>query len=71
MKIASQDNTDIIKITQVTPISVDVGDSLITQPFFVGTNHSVNLWVQNREKVSVDAIKTLPLEQYELLLIGT
>jgi uncharacterized protein len=71
MKIASQDNVDTIKITQVTPISVNVGDSLITQPFFVGTNHSVNLWVQNTDKVSVDAIKKLPLEQYELLLIGT
>ena len=71
MKIASQDNVDAIKITQVTPMSVDVGDSLITKPFFVGTNHSVNLWVQNTDKVEVDAIKKLPLEQYELLLIGT
>ena len=71
MKIASQDNADIIKITRITSLSVDVGDTLVTQPFFVGANHSVNSWVQNTDKVTVQAIKKLPLEQYELLLIGT
>ena len=71
MKIAVQDNADIVKITQVTSLSVNAGDTLVTQPFFVGTNHSVNLWVQNTDKIKVHAIKKLPLEQYELLLIGT
>ena len=50
---------------------VDVGEVQITQPFFLGVNHPVNSWIAAMEKITVDAIERLPLEQYELLLLGT
>ena len=71
MKIASQDNPDIVKISRVTSMRVDVGEVQITQPFFLGVNHPVNSWIAAMEKITVDAIERLPLEQYELLLLGT
>ncbi|MBL6736081.1 MAG: hypothetical protein ISR05_01920 [Burkholderiales bacterium] len=71
MKIASQDNPDIVKISRVTSMCVDVGEVQITQPFFLGVNHPVNSWITAMEKITVDAIERLPLEQYELLLLGT
>ena len=71
MKIASQDNPDIVKISRVTAVCVDVGETQVTQPFFVGANHPVNSWVATMNKITIDAIERLPLEQYELLLLGT
>ena len=62
MKIASQDNPDIVKISRVTSMFVDVGEVQITQPFFLGVNHPINSWITAVEKITVDAIERLPLE---------
>ena len=49
---------------------VDVGEVQVTQPFFVGVSHPVNSWVAKMNKITIDAIERLPLEEYELLLLG-
>ena len=71
MKIASQDNLDIITITQVSTTHVDVGDIQFTQPFFVGTSHPATSWKTDSDIITINTIEKLPLDYYELLLLGT
>ncbi|MDC1312201.1 MTH938/NDUFAF3 family protein [Burkholderiales bacterium] len=71
MKIASQDNLDIIKITQVSSSHVYVGDIQFNQPFFVGTSHPATSWQTDFKKITIKTIEKLPLDHYELLLLGT
>ena len=71
MKIASQDNPDIVKITQVSSFHIDIGEIQFAQPFFLGTTHPATSWVIDSDKITINAIERLPLEEYELLLLGT
>ncbi len=71
MKIAAQSGIDIVKITEVTPHYVELDETRVNHPFFVGTDNSVTDWKVTHNSIGIDAIQNLPTKGYELLLIGT
>lgn len=71
MQIAIQNDLDIVKITKVESTHIEIENTKVSQPFFVGVDHAITPWSVSHGVIDRDAIEKLPLAGYELVLLGT
>ena len=71
MKISEQNDFEVPMISEIQNHSVTVHDQRVETSFFLGTETPITDWSIRSSKIELQAIHGLPLDRYELLLIGT
>ena len=72
MDIQEDKSTGSIQISKVNSESANINGQIWTQSFFVSQSLGVHPWkTEDAQTISLQDLKSLPISDYELLLLGT
>jgi len=72
MDIQEDKSTGSIQISKVNSESANINGQIWTQSFFVSQSLGVHPWkTVDAQTISLQDLKSLPISDYELLLLGT